>query len=204
MPAIVRGETLTEGLLLVVNSAEDTITFLSPSEPGDAHKLTTRKHPQDIVVSPDKTLAYVAEMGSETGPGNSIAVIDLRAREIVRRFALGRATRPHLLALSHDGKILWAACAPQNSIVEVDVRDGMLRTQWDTQQKGSYMFAVTPDESKQAVRCQLRCRNRQRDPKVGRFRQGPSAWRATHRDRCFAQRAGSMGHKFPEKQYCDR
>jgi YVTN family beta-propeller protein len=137
-----------EGLLVVVNSGENTIALVNPAHPEAIKKITTRKHPQDIVISPDGSLAYVAEMGTTEAPGNAVAVIDLRSRQIVKRFSLGRATLPHLLALSREGQTLWAACAPENAIVELDTRDGVVRKIWDTQQTGSYLFVVTPDEKK--------------------------------------------------------
>jgi len=111
-------------------------------------KITTNHHPQDVVVSPDGSLAYVAEMGTEKAPGNTVAIVDLTAHRIVRRLALGRATLPHLLVLSHDGNTLWAACAPQKAIVELDTHSGSVRKIWDTRQDGSYLVAVTPNEKK--------------------------------------------------------
>jgi YVTN family beta-propeller protein len=138
----------TEGFLAVVNSGESTIALVIPERPEAIKKITTRKHPQDIVMSPDGSLAYVAEMGTTEAPGNTVAVIDLRSRQIVKRFSLGRVTLPHMLALSRAGRTLWAACAPENAIVELDTRDGAVRKIWDTQQKGSYLFVVTPDERK--------------------------------------------------------
>jgi DNA-binding beta-propeller fold protein YncE len=134
------------GLLVVVNSDEDTLALVDPLHPKVVAKIATSQHPQDVVVSPEGSLAYVAEMGTMEAPGNTVAVVDLRARQIVKRFSLGRATLPHLLALSRDGQTLWAACAPENAIVELDTHDGTIRKIWDTQQKGSYLVAVTPDE----------------------------------------------------------
>jgi len=135
-------------LLLVVNSDEDTVSVVDLAHPELAEKITTRNHPQDVAVSPDAFVAYVAEMGTEKVPGNTIAVVDLATRRIVRRFVLGHATLPHLLVVSRDGDTLWAACAPQKVVVELDTHSGSVRKAWDTQQEGSYLVAVTPDEKK--------------------------------------------------------
>jgi len=139
---------LPRGLLVVVNSGEDSVTLVDLLHPKALAKIATRKHPQDVVVSPDGSLAYVAEMGTPAEPGNTIAVINLPARNIIKRLSLGRATLPHLLALSHDGHTLWAACAPQNTIVDLDTSSGTIYKLWDTQQRGSYLLAVSPDEKK--------------------------------------------------------
>src|SRR5260370_40935967 len=55
---------------------------------------------------------------------------------------------PHLLAPSRDGSALWAACAPENVIVEADTSHEAIRRLWDTKQKGSYLLAPTPDGKK--------------------------------------------------------
>jgi YVTN family beta-propeller protein len=145
---VVSTTSATEGLLVVVNSGENTVALVNPEHPEAINKIKTRKHPQDIAISRDGPLAYVAEMGTMEAPGNTVAVINVRSRQIVKRFSLGRATLPHLLALSRDERTLWAACAPENAIVELDTRSGVIRKMWDTQQKGSYLFAPTPDEKK--------------------------------------------------------
>jgi YVTN family beta-propeller protein len=141
-------QELTKGLLLAVNSGDDSIALVDLSRSQVIKKIATRAHPQDVVISLDRSLAYVAEMGTEHAPGNTVAVIDLRTRRLVRRFTLGRATRPHLLALSRDGSTLWAACAPDNVIVEADTGKEAVRRLWDTKQKGSYLLAPTPDGKK--------------------------------------------------------
>ena len=76
---------LPRGLLVVVNSGEDSVTLVDLLHPKALPKIATRKHPQDVVVSPDGSLAYVAEMGTPAEPGNTIAVINLPARNIIKR-----------------------------------------------------------------------------------------------------------------------
>ena len=137
-----------QGLIVVVNSGDDSVALVDLRRPNAPTKIATHKHPQDVVVSPDRSLAYVAEMGTPREPGNTVAVIDLRARTIVKQLSLRAAALRHLLALRRDGNILWAACAPQNAIAEIDTRTGTISKLWDTRQKGSYLLAVTPDEKR--------------------------------------------------------
>jgi hypothetical protein len=81
----------------------------------------------------------------------SVAEVDLRGGKIPRGIDLGANHRPHLLALSRDGRRLWAACAPQQAVVEVSTEstggEPALKA-WKTGQAGSYLFALTPDERK--------------------------------------------------------
>lgn len=115
---------LPRGLLIVANAGENSVALVDPRPRGTLVKITTRKHPQDVAVSPDGSLAFVAEMGDTAEPGDTEAVIDLKARTIIRRLTLGTAKLPHLLALSRNGDTLWVACAPQNGIVELNTRNG--------------------------------------------------------------------------------
>src|SRR5262249_44061018 len=45
-------------------------------------------------------------------------------------------------------KRLWAACAPQQAIVEIAIDEPGQVKAWKTGQAGSYMFVVMPDEKK--------------------------------------------------------
>jgi len=83
---------LPRGLVIVANSGENSVAVVDPQRRETLVKIATRKHPQDVVVSPDGSLAYVAEMGTTAEPGNTVAVSDLKARAIIRRFGLRRRT----------------------------------------------------------------------------------------------------------------
>jgi DNA-binding beta-propeller fold protein YncE len=137
-----------EEALLVVNSGENTVSFVSLPELVPTRRLATRTHPQDIVVTPDGLTAYVAEMGNDPTAEGSIADVDIASGTITRRLGLQGNHQPHLLQLSPDGKRLWAACAPQQAIVEILLTKPPKLKVWKTGQAGSYMFVVTPDQSK--------------------------------------------------------
>src|SRR5262249_26513344 len=105
-------------------------------------------HPQDIVISPDGTKAYVSEMGASETDESTIAEVDVASGKILRRLDLQGNHQPHLLQLSRDGKRLWAACAPQQAIVEIAIDEPGQVKAWKTGQAGSYMVVVMPDEKK--------------------------------------------------------
>ena len=90
------------GMLMVVISGDDALAVVNPDRPNDVRRIQTRKHPQDLVLSPDRNLAYIAEMGTAQDPGSTIAVLDVKSQTIVRRLDLRPATLPHLLVLSAD------------------------------------------------------------------------------------------------------
>jgi YVTN family beta-propeller protein len=108
--------------------------------------VPTRLHPQDVVLAHDRAHAFVLEMGTHGAPGSSIAVVDLQRLEVVRRIALAPYRQPHWAQLSRDGRTLWAACAPDQAILEVEVANGEVRRIWRVPDAGPWMFVVTPDE----------------------------------------------------------
>lgn len=73
--------------------------------------------PVNLAVSPDGTLLYVACEGS-----NSVAVVDVERRKVLRDMAVGR--RPHDLALSPDGRMLYVTNRLGGSISVFDVPHG--------------------------------------------------------------------------------
>ena len=85
------GKQVPRGVIIVVNSGEDTIALVDPKHPRRIDKIATRKHPQDVLVSANRSLAYVAEMGTDEAPGNTVSVFDVRANRIVSRITLDHA-----------------------------------------------------------------------------------------------------------------
>jgi DNA-binding beta-propeller fold protein YncE len=49
--------------------------------------------------------------------------------------------------LSHDGRTLWVACAPDSAVIEVDLHRGRVVRAWRVDGGSPWMFVVTPDES---------------------------------------------------------
>lgn len=69
-------------------------------------------------MSPDQRHAYVAA-------GKSITVIDLKQRKVKATFDLGPHSA-HDIRVSRDNRRLWLACAPTQSILELDAEtDGI-------------------------------------------------------------------------------
>ena len=60
----------------------------------------------------------------------------------------GRFESPHDVRVSADGGTVWVACAPAQSVVEVDTRSGRVTTVWRTGADGGWFLSVTPDGSK--------------------------------------------------------
>lgn len=72
-------------------------------ETGEAESIQTEHVPMGIAISPDGTLAYTANYGTNDAPGDSLSVIDLAAREVVLEVTVG--SRPEQVTLSADGTL---------------------------------------------------------------------------------------------------
>ncbi len=135
-------------VLVVASNEEHHAALVNPDNGQVFAKLPTGKGPHEIAVSPDGALAYVADSGPRGESGNTITVLDLKSRAVKTTFDLAPYTVPHDLRISRDGSLLWVACAPAQTILEVDARSGKILKTWETKQEGGWMLAPTPDDRK--------------------------------------------------------
>jgi len=133
------------GTLLVANNGENTVALMDDATGTVLKTLPTGEGPHEIAVSPDGRFAYIADSGTPTKPGNTITAVDLGRREVKGKFRLGEH-QPHDLRVSADGKRLWAACAPTQSVVEMDTATGAITRTWKTGVDGGWMLAASPDD----------------------------------------------------------
>lgn len=80
-------------------------------EPAGSLKLGFE--PRGVAISPDGRLAYVA-----LSTADAVAVVDLQAREVTDRIAVGRW--PRFLALSSDGRRLAVGCNGARGVAVID------------------------------------------------------------------------------------
>ena len=140
-----------KGVLLVSLIGERQVAVINPITQHVLAKLPSPQGPHEITLSPDGTLAYVADSGSGGGgpnasTGNSIVVLDLRTLSVKRTFKT--CERPHDTRVSRNGRILWVACAPSKAIMELDAGTGAIRKTWETKLDGGWFVEVTPDDRK--------------------------------------------------------
>lgn len=106
--------------------------------------VATRSHPQDAVASPDGRWAYILEMGTDSSPGHTVAVLDTRTLHIVDRIELAPYRRPHWAVIDPTGRILWVASPIDQSILQIDLTSRRLARVWRVRDAGPWNFAVTP------------------------------------------------------------
>ncbi|QEM08530.1 bifunctional YncE family protein/alkaline phosphatase family protein [Mucilaginibacter rubeus] len=98
------------------------------------HEITTRIHPESMVLSPDGDLLYVSD-----DSGDGISVVDAKTFKVVQTIstkpdpALPYGSLTTGLSFSPDGKVLYAANAGNNSIALINPKQP---------QKGPYGFVA--------------------------------------------------------------
>ncbi|NIM01233.1 MAG: beta-propeller fold lactonase family protein [Acidobacteria bacterium] len=135
--------------LLVANKTDHTVDLVDPRTGESRATLPTGEFPHEIAVDPDGRLAAISNYGNRGAPGNSITVIDLAAREVVRTIDLGDNTRPHGMVWTE--KRLIVTTEGSKKLLVVDPADGRVVHGIATDQEISHMVAVTPDGSRAFV-----------------------------------------------------
>ncbi|NLP11479.1 beta-propeller fold lactonase family protein [bacterium] len=134
--------------LAVSNWGEESVSLLDAESMEETHRVKVGHHPNDLLWSPDGRL-FVANSGS-----NSVSVIsNARVIETIRTSINPRdlvGATPVALAVSKDGRRLYAANADNNSIAVIDISRpgesavlGFIPTGWYPS-----AVAVSPDGQK--------------------------------------------------------
>ena len=142
----------------MLNKSDHEAVLVDPAKNAVATRFPTGRGPHEVAVSPDGRRAYVCNYGAyrlfkdgeqpKMDPGNSISVIDLAAGAVVDTFDLGEYQRPHGIAVSRDGSLIWVTSEASQSVLELAATDGRVVTAWKTGQDISHMLVPTPDETK--------------------------------------------------------
>jgi YVTN family beta-propeller protein len=85
---------MPRGTVIANNMLDHTVTMLDASTGRVLATLPTGKGPHEVAVSRDGRWALVSNYGVRGEPGNSITVIDVARRSVVRTIALGELAGP--------------------------------------------------------------------------------------------------------------
>jgi YVTN family beta-propeller protein len=135
------------GMLVVANQQGGSATVVNASTLQTIATLPVGNGPHEVAISPDGRWAVVTIYGDRSGPGNSLAVIDLAAPTPVvsRTIDLGQYTRPHGAAFVLGGNKLAVTSEATQRLVLVDFASGRIDTALATNARGSHMVAVRRD-----------------------------------------------------------
>ena len=129
-------------MLVVADKAEDTISLVNLKTLQVEGKVATGRGPHEVAVTPDGKLAFSANY---EGPGDSISIIDLETRKEKGRIRLDPYRRPHGLAVSKDGRMLYATCEANQSVLEIEIATGKISRAFPTGEHITHMLALAPE-----------------------------------------------------------
>lgn len=131
------------GTLLVLNKSDDTVSLVDLQTQAIRATLPTGDGPHEVAVSPDGKTAVVSNYGDSQHPGNTLTVIDVAGKKVVRTIELGNYSRPHGVAWL-QGDDVAVTVEASKALLVVSVTGGKVKHAIATDQVGSHMVAVSP------------------------------------------------------------
>ena len=131
------------GTLLVLNKSDDTVSLVDLATKEIRATLPTGDGPHEVAVSPDGKTAVVSNYGDSQHPGNTLTVIDVPSKKVVRTIELGHYSRPHGVAWL-QGNDVAVTVEASKALLVVDTSEGKIKHVIATDQVGSHMVAVSP------------------------------------------------------------
>jgi YVTN family beta-propeller protein len=130
--------------LLVLNKADATLVFVDPATGKIDGTVPTGEGPHEIELSSDGKLAFIGNYGAQT-PGNTLSIVDVKAKKELRRIDLGELKRPHGLAVN-DGKLYFTSEASKR-VGRFDPTTDRIDWQFETGQTSTHMVIASRDGS---------------------------------------------------------
>jgi len=137
------------GTLLVLNKSDDTVSLLDPVSKESMATLPTGAGPHEVAVSPDGRIAVISNYGP-TGDGNTLSVIDVAARKVLKTIDLGKHRGPHGIAWLRGNQVA-VTTEGSRSLLIVDIETARIVGIVATQQNVSHMVALAPKHDRAFV-----------------------------------------------------
>ena len=136
-------------VLWVVNQREHTVLAVDAASGDVRARILTGVNGHEIALSKDGRLAYVpiygdSVLGKPGSNGDSIDVIDTQTMQRVRTLTLGRAVRPHAIAVGRDGNLYVTAELAQ-AVLVINPADGQVVAEIPTGRPQSHVLALSPN-----------------------------------------------------------
>lgn len=131
------------GRVLVVSKGRAALQVYDAEKGTMDFEVKGAGEPHVVVVSADGKHAYI---GDAKGTKNTIQVVDLDQRAVSQTLNLAPYIQPHGLVLSHDGSKLFATCAPNRAVVEIDLAALKMTRAFKFAVDSVENIALTPDE----------------------------------------------------------
>lgn len=141
--SVIPAEAKTPDLLAVVNKSDSSLSLMDIASGRARAVVPTGKGPHEVVASPDGKYLFVSDyVGVPGDRGHTLTVIDVAGGKPSGTVELLPNRAPHGLAISRDGKWLWATCEVTRTIAKVDVNSRKLVNSIATGDAGTHMLAL--------------------------------------------------------------
>jgi YVTN family beta-propeller protein len=128
--------------LLVLNKGDATLSFIDPATGAILATVAAGLGPHEVELSSNAQLAFVTNYGARDD-GNTISVVDVRARKELRRLDLGDLKRPH--GLTFTGGQAYFTSERAQKIGRLDPDATKVEWTFSTDQDGTHMLLASRD-----------------------------------------------------------
>jgi YVTN family beta-propeller protein len=139
--------------LIVVDKVAGMVEFFDAATFAPRAALKMPPLPHEVVLSPDRTRAYVSIYGlgifgrNTEHPGHEVVAIDVARREIVGVIDTAPHRGPHGMAFDGAGT-LWVSCDVSGVVIAIDVARRAVLAAVPTDSHGTHWLVATPDGAK--------------------------------------------------------
>ncbi|MFZ5814218.1 MAG: YncE family protein [Bacillota bacterium] len=128
------------GYLLVLHKDESTVAYIDPRTGEAVRTLRVDLNPHEAAVSRDGRFAYVSCAG-----GNTVAVIDIQAGEVIQSIAHPDFKFPHGMDVTHNNRWLWLVSTYSNRLFLISIPEHRVERVIPLHQTYTHMVHLTPD-----------------------------------------------------------
>ena len=137
--------------LIVGNKREHTVSFIDLKTGDEIRRVTTGKAPHEVAVSPDGSTAVIVSYRDRDYMGSSLHVFDIATGEKLRVVEMDGYTAPHGLKWIGEGRTVAVTTEGSKHLVIANVDSGKVEAAIPTNQKGSHMVVLSPDQDRAYV-----------------------------------------------------
>ena len=134
-----------KGTIIVASKSGNDVYFIDRETGETLAVLPTGLEPHEVEVSDDGRIAVVCNYGNRDNPGNTLTVYDVQKGVLDKTIDLGEHTRPHGMQWVAGTNNLLVTTEGSQSLIVVDVKEGVVIQVMDTEEEVSHMVAATND-----------------------------------------------------------
>jgi YVTN family beta-propeller protein len=138
-----------EPVYLVVLKGANSLGFLTPAGKAIA-TVPVGQHPHEMVFSPDRKLVYITDNGMmrmehQGNGGNTVSIVDVKAKRKIGVITLGEFRRPHGIDIDSTGQRLVVTTELPSRLLVIDTGRRSVIRNFDVQGEQPHMVTLRRD-----------------------------------------------------------